>query len=151
MKVELREMTAVEFDSFLSRSIIEYAKGKEEAESMTPEAAMELSKRTFAELLPKGLSSKDQYLYSYTLEDKTVGNVWIAKRGDGCFIYELYLDASLRGKGLGKQLMALIDQQALKLGFKTIRLHVFGFNKVAIRLYESTGYEVTNINMVKHL
>lgn len=151
MKIELRKMTAAEFESFLVRSIAEYAKGKEQAESMRPEAAMELSKRSFAELLPEGLNSKDQYLYSYTIDQKVVGNVWLAKRGDGCFIYELYLDASLRGKGLGKQLMSLIDDEALRLGFKTIRLHVFGFNKVAIKLYENAGYEATNINMVKHL
>lgn len=151
MKVEMREMSAAEYDKFLERSIVEYAKGKEEAESMTSEAAMDLAKRSFAELLPNGLETQDSYLYSYTLDGKAIGNLWLAKRGDGCFIYELYLDASLRGKGLGKQLMSLIDQQALILGFDTIRLHVFGFNKVAIKLYESAGYIATNINMVKKL
>lgn len=151
MKINLRVMTESEYDIFLVRSITEFAKGKEEAEGITPKAAMELSTRTFAELLPEGLSTPDNYLYSYTLEAKVVGNVWFAKRGDGCFIYELYLEENLRGKGLGKQLMALIDEEAKGLGFKTIRLHVFAHNKVAIKLYENTGYVPTNINMVKHL
>lgn len=151
MKVEIRKMTELEFESFLARSIDEYAKGKEEAEDMTPQAAMELSKRSFAELLPEGLQTKESYLYSFTVDNNAVGNVWLAKRGDGCFIYELYLDAALRGKGLGKQLMSLVDDEAKRLGFKIIRLHVFGFNKVARRLYESCGYETTNVNMVKYL
>lgn len=151
MKIELRNMSEVEYEKFLARSIVEFAKSKEEAEDMSAEAALELSNRTFHELLPSGLQTPDHYLYSYSLEDECVGNLWLAKRGDGCFIYELYLKAHLRGKGLGKQLMDLIDDKAKELGFKTIRLHVFGFNKVAIRLYESAGYSVTNINMVKYL
>lgn len=151
MKIALRKMTASEFNVFLTRSIVDYAKGKEEAEDMSKEAALELAQKSFVELLPKGLETPENYLYSYTLEQNVVGNLWLAKRGDGCFIYELYLDASLRGKGLGKQLMSIIDSEAKRLGFKTIRLHVFGFNKVAIQLYKNAGYEITNLNMVKFL
>ncbi len=45
--------------------------------------------------------------------------------------------------------MKEIEIIAKKLGMNKIGLHVFGHNKVARRLYEQLGYEITNINMVK--
>ena len=151
MKIELKTMNQSEYESFMARSIPEYAKEKQRAEGLTAQAATALAKRTFEELLPHGLKSEDQYLYCFTLSGQSVGELWLAKRGDGCFIYELYLDESLRGQGLGKQLMGLIDSEAKRLDFKVIRLHVFGHNKIATKLYQSCGYEVTNLNMTKRL
>tara|TARA_R110000868_G_scaffold248282_22_gene504758 strand:- start:27403 stop:27858 length:456 start_codon:yes stop_codon:yes gene_type:complete len=151
MKIELKSMTQTEFDSFMARSIPEYAKEKQIAEGLSAQAATELAEKTFSELLPQGLESEDQYLYCFTLEGLSVGELWLAKRADGCFIYELYLNEEYRGKGLGKQLMALIDSEAERLGFKMIRLHVFGHNKIATKLYQSCGYEITNLNMAKKL
>ena len=36
-------------------------------------------------------------------------------------------------------------------GLETLALHVFGHNPGARALYEKLGYEITNINMAKHL
>ncbi|MBH49081.1 MAG: GNAT family N-acetyltransferase [Halobacteriovorax sp.] len=151
MKIELKTMNQSEYESFMARSIPEYAKEKQKAEGLSDQAALELAQKTFSELLPYGLQTEDHHLYCFTLKDQSVGELWLAKRGDGCFIYELYLDESLRGQGLGKQLMALIDSEAKSLGFKVIRLHVFGHNKIATKLYQSCGYEITNLNMAKKL
>tara|TARA_R110000868_G_scaffold127493_4_gene335193 strand:+ start:145 stop:600 length:456 start_codon:yes stop_codon:yes gene_type:complete len=151
MKIELKKMNQSEYDSFMARSIPEYAKEKQTAEGLTPSEATELAQSTFSQLLPDGLMSKDQHLYCFTLDGRSVGELWLAKRGDGCFIYEIFLEAKLRGQGLGKQLMALVDSEATRLGFKVIRLHVFGHNKIATKLYQSCGYEVTNLNMAKKL
>lgn len=38
-----------------------------------------------------------------------------------------------------------------EIGLKSIRLHVFGHNKIARRLYEKLGYIETNIKMKKVL
>jgi predicted GNAT family acetyltransferase len=37
------------------------------------------------------------------------------------------------------------------MGLKTLKLHVFGSNHVARKLYETVGYETTNVNMSKNL
>ena len=47
--------------------------------------------------------------------------------------------------------MQLIEGQVKQLGFDAIKLHVFGHNKVAIKLYQSAGYVATNMHMMKKL
>ena len=56
-----------------------------------------------------------------------------------------------RGKGYGKQLMLLIEEKARELGLKSLGLHVFAYNDVALKLYETVGYEVSSLNMRKNL
>ena len=42
-------------------------------------------------------------------------------------------------------------EKARELDLKSIGLHVFAYNKVAKNLYESMGYEVSSLNMIKKL
>ncbi|MBK7962697.1 MAG: GNAT family N-acetyltransferase [Bdellovibrionales bacterium] len=55
------------------------------------------------------------------------------------------------GRGLGKSLMKLVEQEARKTGASRIRLHVFHSNEVAKRLYMSVGFVPTNLDMRKEL
>lgn len=45
--------------------------------------------------------------------------------------------------------MNLIESAVKELGGNSVSLHVFGFNKAAIHLYQKCGYEITNYNMRK--
>ena len=65
------------------------------------------------------------------------------------YIFDLFLAPQARGKGLGKLVMSELEVETKKLGFNALRLHVFGHNTVARRLYESAGYITTNIHMLK--
>lgn len=47
--------------------------------------------------------------------------------------------------------MSLIEQEVTKQGLNRIGLHVFGYNKTAINLYQSLGYETTDLMMEKEL
>jgi diamine N-acetyltransferase len=50
-------------------------------------------------------------------------------------------DAADRGRGLGREAAELVLDHAIgTLGLETISLHVFDFNTVARRLYESLGF-----------
>lgn len=152
MKIELRSMIQSEFEVFMARSVPDYAKDKMVAENLTHEEALEKSQAQFNTLLPDGLKTKNNYFYTFTDQSqKSIGCVWLAARDKDVFIYDLYLDQNQRGKGLGAQMMQLIDEQVKQLGFDAIRLHVFGHNKVAIKLYQSAGYTVTNMHMMKKL
>jgi ribosomal protein S18 acetylase RimI-like enzyme len=148
-------MTQSEFDAFLERTIPEYAEEKSRAGYWTPEEALEKSRLEFAELLPDGLHSKDHYLYTLHDEGVPVGIIWLKANPDrptkNGFIFELYVEPDQRGKGYGRMLMQLIEEKARELGLKSIGLHVFGFNHVARKLYESLGYETTSVNMSKNL
>jgi len=56
-----------------------------------------------------------------------------------------------RGHGYGRAALLLLEPLARELGYDAIRLHVFGDNEVARRLYRSTGYTETDVSMLKRL
>ncbi|MFD0346740.1 GNAT family N-acetyltransferase [Kitasatospora aburaviensis] len=49
-----------------------------------------------------------------------------------------------RGHGHGRTLMLLAERECLAAGVHDLGLNVFTGNEVAIRLYDSLGYRVTN-------
>lgn len=155
--VRLVPMTAAEYQPYLDMSVREYAEEKVQAGNWQPEEALERSAKEFQQLLPEGVATRDQYLY--TIEDATlgkkVGMIWLARLMQGTkpvmFIYDFRIDETHRRKGYGEQAMLAAEVQAKALGYDTIALHVFGFNHAARALYEKLGYQITNINMAKKL
>jgi ribosomal protein S18 acetylase RimI-like enzyme len=87
--------------------------------------------------------------------EQAVGLIWMRVNLDrpipSGFIFDLRIDEKFRGKGYGKQAMLLIEEKARELGLKSIGLHVFAYNQVAKNLYESIGYEISSLNMIKKL
>ena len=59
--------------------------------------------------------------------------------------------ASLRGQGIGKQLMTLAEKWARERGALDLRLHVFTFNEHALQMYKELGYEVLSHSLAKRL
>lgn len=66
------------------------------------------------------------------LEKKIPGTAWV-----GLVIGE----EEFRGKGIGKEVMEFLEYESKQLGATRIELGVFEFNKRAVRLYESMGYQ----------
>ena len=60
-------------------------------------------------------------------------------------------EQAYRGKGYGKQAMLALEQWCMQEGLRRIALNVFAFNKTAIGLYESLGFQATNFQMKKDL
>jgi len=152
---KLIPMTQPELEVFLERTIPEYAEDKVRAGHWAESEALERSRKEFADELPQGLQTENNYLYTLYDDDNAVGLIWMRANidrptNDG-FILELYVEEKYRGKGYGKQIMLLIEEKARELGLKAIGLHVFGSNKIAQNLYKAVGYEVTSVNMSKTL
>jgi ribosomal protein S18 acetylase RimI-like enzyme len=152
---KLVPMTQSELEVFLERTIPEYAEDKVRAGHWAESEALERSRKEFADELPQGLQTRNNYLYTLYDGDNAVGLIWMRANvdrptNDG-FILELYVEENYRGKGYGKQIMLLIEEKARGLGLKAIGLHVFGSNKIAQNLYKAVGYEVTSVNMSKTL
>jgi putative acetyltransferase len=53
----------------------------------------------------------------------------------------MYLTARCRGRGLGKRLLRHALDRARQLGFRRVELETAGALRVAIRLYESFGFQ----------
>ena len=68
-----------------------------------------------------------------------------------CELQKLYLDDSVKGRGLGYQLIDKVEQEARALGYKRMYLETHTNLKVAIHTYEKSGYkEIDRPDCVVH-
>jgi ribosomal protein S18 acetylase RimI-like enzyme len=157
VQIALSPMSEAEFAAFCERAIPEYAAEKVLAGSWVYEEALQRSHDAYNELLPQGLATPNHFLMTIreVSTQENIGVLWLAddsvnfaKSG---FVYELYVEEDWRCQGAGKQAMLTLETKARELGIETLRLHVFGQNRVARSLYEKLGYEITDINMAKVL
>ena len=152
---KLIPMTQPEFDSFLERLIPDYAADNVRAGYWSESEALEKSRKQTMSLLSDGLQTKNHYLYTLYDDDEAVGVIWLRAELDRPiktgFIFDVVVEEKFRGKGYGRQIMLLVEEKARELGIKSIGLHVFAYNNVAKNLYESIGYEVSSLNMLKSL
>lgn len=151
--VKLEPIQQKDFEIFLERGIREYAEDHVRNGNWTAEEALERSKKEFEQLLPDGVNSKDQFLFSIT--DETTGNkigvLWVQIKDQKAFIYDFIIDESFRGKGYGKQALVTLDEKLKSMDVQSVGLHVFGDNVTAQELYKKMGYQITGIHMKKVL
>ena len=81
--------------------------------------------------------------------------IWFAERPHGAgrvaYLYDIRIDADLRGQGHGEALMRAMENEVRSAGLTAVRLQVFGNNSVARSLYRKLGYIETNVVMAKDL
>ncbi len=155
--VQLIPMTENEFKDYLRSSVEEYAQEHVRVGNWDPTEALQKSEREFQQLLPQGVQSKDQHLFSI-VDDATgakVGILWFAVQYKAsrpyAFVYDFQIYEEFRRKGYGRQSFVELEGKVKELGLDSISLHVFGHNQPAIDLYKKVGYEVTNMHMTKKL
>jgi ribosomal protein S18 acetylase RimI-like enzyme len=153
--VRLISMTESEFETYLEKTVPEYAADKVRAGHWPESEALDLSRKSYQALLPQGVKTEHNYLFRIQVEEsgEKVGILWLKHEAPGQhgFIFDIVVDEEQRGKGYGKQAMLALEEVAKELGIKTIGLHVFTHNPTAVELYKKVGYEITSMNMVKRL
>ncbi|RYJ41213.1 GNAT family N-acetyltransferase [Flavobacterium beibuense] len=70
-------------------------------------------------------------------------------KGRIAFLDELYISPKGRGKGIGKQTVDFIHDQALDLAINVIYLEIEGHNMIAQKLYLSKDFTVHNRKLMK--
>jgi ribosomal protein S18 acetylase RimI-like enzyme len=147
-------MTSAEYAEWVPKSTADYAAEHAAAGSMPADKAQELAEKQFAELLPEGLHTARHHLLLGTQDGERVGILWleIPPPGEGpAFVYDIEVDADKRGRGYGRAIMLAAETYCRDHGATVLRLHVFGSNSVARSLYDSLGFETTNVMMSKTL
>lgn len=82
----------------------------------------------------------------YVLEDETgrvVGGIGFAKfepKADTAELQKIYLDDSVKGAGLGYEMIAFIEGKMRDAGFKYSYLETHDNLQAAIHIYEKSGY-----------
>src|SRR5512147_2442373 len=77
--VKLIKMLQSDFEPYLERGIHEYAADHVRNGNWTAEESLEKSRKQFEDLLPEGVNSKDQFLYSIVDEatNNKIGLLWV--------------------------------------------------------------------------
>ncbi len=81
-----------------------------------------------------------QYYLVYT-EEKPVGYLSFTKKDNSLFLSKIYVQSSVRGKGIGKFMIEFLQQKAIKLNLESISLTVNKQNTIAIKAYEKMGFD----------
>ena len=149
--LKLEPLQQDDFERFLEHEIREYAADHVRNGNWPEDGAVERSQKEFESLLPDGIHSKDQYLWSLTDGEKKVGVLWVQVKDQKAFIYDFVIDEAWRGKGYGKQALTAMDEQLKSMDVESVSLHVFGDNITAQELYKKMGYQITGIHMKKEL
>jgi ribosomal protein S18 acetylase RimI-like enzyme len=150
--ITLELMDSAELQHYLNTAIENYANGHVLAGNWNEAESIDKATDEFTSLLPEGVKTKNNYLYTIREDDQEVGMLWLAKKtNDNGFIYDINILDNYQGRGFGKEAMKQIELIGKSLGLKKIGLHVFGHNKVARGLYEKLGYQTTNLIMEKEI
>jgi ribosomal protein S18 acetylase RimI-like enzyme len=124
----------------------------------SPEEQAAVHRQELLEFL--GSQAHAQILICKQGDGLPLGYIWIAERGfcdpwdfreAPAWIYDLWVDPAYRKRGLGKALLLAACQWARDAGFHRMGLHVFGGNRVAIHLYQATGFYTAHTYLQKEL
>ena len=142
------------YDAWAERSTQEYAAGHVAAGNWPVEGAVERARAEFTGLLPDGPQTRGQTLWSIQDAGQHVGMLWVGPRPgvpDALWIWDIEIEPEARGRGYGQAALEALHIWAREQGYRRVGLHVFGSNEVARRLYERTGYVITDVTMEKRL
>jgi ribosomal protein S18 acetylase RimI-like enzyme len=147
-------MTQPEYAAWLAATIPAYAADKVASGQWTEDAALELSKKEYGELLPQGPETPDNHLFTI-LDEKAapIGVLWFAVKAKFnariAFVFDVTILGGRRRQGHAKRALFALEGEVRKLGLSGIALHVFGHNTGAQALYAKLGYRPTNISLFK--
>jgi putative acetyltransferase len=65
----------------------------------------------------------------------------IDRHPDACEIRKMYLDQTVRGRGLGRFLLQWLEQRAVTRGFREAWIETASVLVEAVQLYEAAGYQ----------
>lgn len=155
--VTVRPMTRAEFDAWQTELAERFAASQVAAGTWAVEGAVERALAQNAQTLPGGLDTERMLiLRGVDAEAEPIGRAWVGldhPRGvpGVAFLYDIEVLEARRGAGLGRALLAAVEEATRAAGASALELNVFGDNGVAISLYGSAGYRVVTQQMRKAL
>jgi ribosomal protein S18 acetylase RimI-like enzyme len=150
-------MTPQEYRDWLPWAIEDYAREDVEHKRIDRDRALGNMSAFLESVIPRGPRTEGHRMS--IVEDaatgERVGYTWWAERdldaGPAAWIYDVYIDATHRGKGYGRGLMEAVEAQVREAGLARMELHLWVDNDPATSLYRSLGFEATGMEMFKQL
>ena len=100
---------------------------------------------------------KDSTAISYGAfeEDGFYGFIWAYphqfREEKRMYINEIRVKEEYRNRGIGSQLMKLVEERAKEMGLGAIYLHAEAVNTEAVSFYKSFGYKIERIQLRKEI
>lgn len=148
-------LTEEEFAAFFELASATYARENVLGGRWLATDAVALAQSETNRLLPSGIATADNYLYSVRSEpgQVLVGYVWFAEMQRGstriAFVCQVLIEPEHRRRGYARSALQAVQAIAESKGLSGIALHVFAHNEGANALYRSLGYQVSSLNLVK--
>ena len=147
-------MTQPEYEAWLQEAIAAYAADKVASGQWSKDESLALSQKENDELLPQGLQTPENYLYTIVdAESREVGMLWFAVKTKFnariAYVFDIIVHAQRQREGHALRAFQALEQEVARLGLSGIALHVFGHNTAARALYAKLGFEPTNISLFK--
>ena len=115
-------------------------------EALSQEAAEDEAENELKEMLPDGLETENNFLFSIKLQDQIVGYIWFLteyhEKVKQAFICDFMIYKEFRNKGYGQSALSKMEKAAHEYGCKESVLFVEENNIIAQKLYEKAGYKV---------
>ena len=155
-ELTLRPLTPAEFGEWLPQQVAGYAALIVASGAMPAQAAREKAERDTARYFGGGAATPGQLVFRIMAGRVGVGWLWLGVPGPEpdprmAWVFEIEIESAFRGRGYGRGAMRLAEDEARARGMTSLGLNVHGQNMVARSLYESLGYEVTALQMKKHV
>ena len=136
--VRLEPMTPEGFASFLTVLVDDYA-AERVLSGESPQRAAAVAAEQLGALLPDGVASPEQHLFTVRADDEPVGRLWLGTERPLVWVYEVAIDPAHRRRGLGAAAVRAAEAWARERGAPAIGLNVFGQNTAARSLYAGLG------------
>jgi GNAT superfamily N-acetyltransferase len=144
--VSVRPMTQAEYEPWYDHMVLDYAQSFVDSGILEPAEARVRATEQSAQLLSEGLATPGHEILTLLADGETAGTIWLhhGVAPDTSYVYGVDVDEDKRGRGLGRAVMYAGEVASLAAGDHRLGLFVFGHNTVAVRLYESLGYQVVD-------
>ena len=153
--IELRPMNPEQVELYIAICADEYADSCVQSGYWKPEHAKERALTYVNSLLPSGISTPNHYLFSIVYNEQEIGAIWFCIHDQqgirSAWIFHIEIEQNVRRQGFGKMAIAELEQFVTRFGVESIGLHVFAHNREAQALYNSLGFTVPGMNMIKQL
>jgi GNAT superfamily N-acetyltransferase len=155
--IRLEPMTPDQLQAFIEEDSPRYAAENVRAGFWPESGSLERAREAYERFLPQGIDTPGHHLFVIRdeLTGVGVGTIWIGAHPSGVehvgMVLSLYVEANYRRQGYARQAMLGVENLARQLGWVSLGLQVFGDNQPAGRLYNSLGYKMRSMNMVKAL
>ena len=145
MSVRLEPLGTGRFPAFAEESKRSFAEAQVAAGLMPAADAAAYAEQQLPLLLPDGLGTPGQHIWTVHEGDAEIGHVWLRVQlepgGWEAYLLDIALHPDVRGRGLGRATMLAAEEQARGFDARVMLLNVFGYNRPALRLYARLGYQ----------